>query len=58
MKRKAAFVQIRRDICNACEHLTVYVGIKSCEVCGCSVWGKTMIPSAKCPEGKWDAEKN
>jgi len=52
------FVQQRRDICNSCEHLTTIIGIKSCEVCGCAIWSKTMMPGTKCPKGKWDAEKN
>jgi hypothetical protein len=30
------------------------IGVNVCDKCGCSIWGKTMIPGAKCPEGKWD----
>jgi len=32
------------------------IGVKVCEACGCSIWAKTMLPIAKCPKGKWDAE--
>jgi len=54
--RKLTFVERRREICNKCEHLTTIIGAKICNSCGCSVWAKTMIPIAKCPEGKWNAE--
>ena len=54
--RKLTFVERRREICNKCEHLTTVIGAKICNSCGCSVWAKTMIPIAKCPEGKWNAE--
>jgi hypothetical protein len=51
-----SFLDRRRKICDECEHLTTWVGIKGCEVCGCAIWGKTIIPISKCPEGKWNAE--
>ena len=54
--RKLTFVERRREICNKCEHLTTIIGAKICNSCGCSIWAKTMIPIAKCPEGKWNAE--
>jgi len=54
--RKITFVERRREICNKCEHLTTIIGAKICNSCGCSVWAKTIIPIAKCPEGKWNAE--
>jgi hypothetical protein len=54
--RKITFTEKRREICNDCEHLTTMIGVKVCEACGCSIWAKTMIPIAKCPKGKWDAE--
>lgn len=51
-----SFIDKRRKICNTCEHLTTVIGAKVCSSCGCSIWGKTLIPSSKCPEGKWNAE--
>ena len=54
--RKITFVERRREICNKCEHLTTIIGAKVCNKCGCSIWGKTMLFGAKCPEDKWDKE--
>jgi hypothetical protein len=54
--RKLNFVERRRDICDKCEHLTTMIGVKVCNKCGCAIWGKTIIPISKCPEGKWNAE--
>ena len=53
-----SFIDKRKLICNSCEHLKIIVGAKFCNSCGCAIWGKTMIKSQSCPEGKWDAEKN
>lgn len=53
-----SFIDKRRKICSTCEHLTVIIGAKVCNSCGCSIWGKTLIKSSKCPEGKWNAEKD
>jgi hypothetical protein len=55
---KIAFYDKRRAICNSCEHLTTYVGIKACSKCGCAIWGKTLMRGQKCPEGKWNAEQD
>jgi hypothetical protein len=55
-RKEISFTEKRREICNKCEHLTTIIGAKICNSCGCSVWAKTMIPIAKCPEGKWNAE--
>ena len=46
----------RRQICEECEHKVVWVGVNACNVCGCSIWGKTMMKGQSCPEGKWDKE--
>ena len=54
--RKLTFVERRREICDKCEHLTTIIGAKVCDKCGCSIWAKTMIPIAKCPIGKRNAE--
>ena len=54
---KIAFYDKRRAICYSCEHLTTYVGIKSCSKCGCAIWGKTLMRGQKCPENKWLAEE-
>ena len=55
-RKELTFVERRREICDGCEHLTTIIGAKVCNKCGCSTWAKTMIPIAKCPEGKWNAE--
>jgi hypothetical protein len=56
--QKLKFIEIRRAICNTCEHQKSIIGAKYCDKCGCSVWGKTMMQKQACPLGKWDAEKN
>jgi len=53
-----SYIEKRRDICNSCEHLKIIIGARVCNSCGCSIWGKTMMKSQSCPEGKWNAEKN
>ena len=53
-----SWLQNRRDICNSCDKLTTYVGIKACSECGCAVWSKTMLRGQKCPLGKWNAEQD
>jgi hypothetical protein len=55
-RKELTFVARRREICDKCENLTTMIGAKVCKSCGCSIWGKTMIPNAKCPKGKWNAE--
>jgi hypothetical protein len=52
-----SFLDRRRKICDECEHLTTWVGIKGCEVCGCAIWGKTMLRGQSCPKGKWGPEE-
>ncbi len=47
------FVKFRREICNNCDRIKILLGVKICSECGCSIWGKTMIPNAECPIGKW-----
>ena len=56
--KKINFIEIRRAICNSCEHQKTLIGAKYCNSCGCSIWGKTLMASQKCPEGKWQAETN
>jgi hypothetical protein len=51
------FVKNRRDICDTCEHLTLLIGLKTCNKCGCSIWGKTLLRGSSCPIGKWNIEK-
>lgn len=53
-----SYIEKRRNICNSCEHKKIIIGAKFCNSCGCAIWGKTMIKSQSCPEGKWNAEKN
>jgi len=55
---KPSYIEIRRNICNSCEHLKIIIGAKFCNSCGCAIWGKTLMKNQSCPEGKWDAEKN
>ena len=52
------FIDARRALCYSCEELTTFVGIKSCNVCGCAIWSKTMVRNTKCPKGKWNAEQS
>ena len=52
------FYDTRREICNKCEHLTTYVGVKACKICGCAIWSKTLLKGQSCPVGNWDAEQN
>jgi len=53
-----SFTQNRRDICAKCEHQKIIIGARFCDVCGCAIWGKTLLKFEKCPEGKWDVEKD
>lgn len=57
LKTKAEVTKERREICSTCEHRTTMIGVDVCNKCGCSIWGKTLIMNAKCPEGKWYAEQ-
>lgn len=41
----------RLDICNVCEFLNKEK--VQCTKCGCFMKLKTVIPTAKCPIGKW-----
>lgn len=45
----------RAAICAKCEHqrLLPKVNLRQCAVCGCLIEGKTLLPRAKCPKGKW-----
>jgi hypothetical protein len=27
-------------------------------MCGCAIWGKTLMRGQKCPDGKWNAEQD
>ena len=53
-----SFLDRRRTICDECEHKVVWVGVKACQVCGCAIWGKTMLRGQSCPKGKWNAEQD
>jgi len=53
-----SFIEARRQICSHCEHQKTVIGARFCDICGCAIWGKTLLKFEKCPEGKWDAEKN
>lgn len=43
---------VRREICNACDHITA---LDRCGKCGCPLAAKTrsLDPDNKCPEGLW-----
>lgn len=57
-EEKKDYVLDRREICDRCEHKKVIIGAKFCDVCGCAIWGKTLIRAEKCPKGKWDEAKD
>lgn len=41
----------RIAICKGCEHLRTT--IPQCKKCGCIVHAKAMLPTERCPIGKW-----
>jgi len=41
----------RIEVCKPCEQYEPV--LSKCEECGCFLAFKAMIPSAKCPLGKW-----
>jgi hypothetical protein len=53
-----SFIEKRRIICGQCEHQKIIIGARFCDICGCAIWGKTLLKFEKCPEGKWDVEKD
>jgi len=55
-KKEITFIEHRREICSSCEYSTKVMGINICDVCGCAIYGKTLIKIARCPKGKWNAE--
>ena len=52
------YVILRREICNSCSNLKILLGVKICNLCGCSIWAKSMLPNAECPLNKWDTGDN
>lgn len=46
-------LQVRRDICQKCEHYVESSG--RCRVCGCFVRVKSWLQESNCRKGKWDA---
>lgn len=56
IKEKYKLSDERMAICNECEHLKK--DSKKCELCGCFMEYKTMLPFAACPIGKWNAEED
>lgn len=42
---------VRLEICMACPELIQFS--KQCKKCGCFMEGKTRLPHASCPIGKW-----
>lgn len=52
-----SFAEIREDRLGTCVDCTLVINRDSkfikCSVCGCFMQGKTMMPTAKCPEDKW-----
>jgi rRNA maturation protein Nop10 len=44
----------RLALCQQCEHYTALT--TRCQKCGCIMSFKTLIPSSKCPLGKWSPE--
>ena len=41
----------RKSLCNTCVFLEK--SSRQCSLCGCFVDAKTLVPTAKCPKGKW-----
>ena len=44
----------RMAVCRTCEHFEPR--LKRCQKCGCFTVGKTRMPHAHCPVGKWPRE--
>lgn len=44
----------RLAICLDCDQLNIW---GQCRECGCVMPLKVRVPSARCPLGKWDADK-
>jgi rRNA maturation protein Nop10 len=42
----------RSDVCKSCDNLTF---INTCSICNCYMPAKVKLPSAFCPELKWQA---
>ena len=57
-EKPISFIEKRRIICGQCEYQKIVIGARFCDVCGCAIWGKTLLQFEKCPEGKWDVEKD
>jgi len=45
--------QCRGDGTSVCGKLGRVCGIDICRACGCTVWGKTRLALASCPDRKW-----
>ena len=52
-KERLNFIEIRRNICDKCEHQKLLIGLKTCDKCGCVIWAKTQLKNSECPIGKW-----
>lgn len=50
------FVIKRRETCESCDRLRTFLGVKTCNECGCAIWAKSMIRDAKCPLNKWEKD--
>jgi hypothetical protein len=50
--------QKRLNVCNKCDYLGSYVGVKKCNACGCVLGnvgelGKTRYKKSSCPKYRW-----
>jgi len=43
----------RYEVCKVCPKKTGLLKIEKCKACGCVLFLKLIVPSEKCPLGKW-----
>lgn len=43
----------RREICSTCPQRVVTLGVPRCNLCGCVIWAKTLLPNTNCPKDLW-----
>jgi hypothetical protein len=43
----------RYEICSSCPKKTDLLKVERCKECGCIILLKIIVPSFKCPLGKW-----
>lgn len=43
----------RYEVCETCPRKSDVLKIEKCKECGCVILLKVIVPSEKCPLGKW-----